>query len=45
MKDDDIVENILASHKAIVAALPRGKDNIRSIMIKFTMTKPEKIKL
>ena len=45
MKDEDIVENALAIYNTILKAMPRDKDNIKNIEIKFTMTKPQKIKI
>ncbi len=43
MKDEDIIENILTIYDSILKALPKEKDNIKNIEVKFTMTKPEKI--
>ena len=43
MKDEEIVENILGIHAAILKNLPRGSENIKNIEIRFTMTKPQKI--
>ncbi len=45
MKNEDLIENILAVYDIIVKELPRDKENIKNIEIKFTMTKPQKIKL
>ncbi|MDP2628524.1 MAG: hypothetical protein Q8P15_01350 [Nanoarchaeota archaeon] len=45
MKDEDIIENILAVYNAVIKALPRDKENIKNIEVKFTMTKPQKIKI
>jgi len=45
MKDEDLIENILAIHDAILKNLPRQKENIKNIELKFTMTKPQKIKI
>jgi len=45
MKDEDMADNILAIYNAVLNALPRKKDNIRNVLIKFTMSKPEKIKV
>ncbi|MEK6840598.1 MAG: hypothetical protein AABX79_01455 [Nanoarchaeota archaeon] len=45
MKDEEITENILAVYNALVKELPKGKENIRNIEVKFTMTKPEKVKI
>lgn len=43
MKTEDIVENILAIYESILKVLPREKDNVKNIEIKFTMSKPQKI--
>ena len=43
MKDEEIIENILAVYDVILKSLPREKDNIKDVKIKFTMTKPQKI--
>lgn len=40
MKDQDIAENIKAVYDGIVNALPTKKENVRKVLIKFTMTKP-----
>jgi len=45
MKDDDLIENILAINDAVLKNLPRQKENIKNIEIKFTMTKPQKIQI
>jgi large subunit ribosomal protein L1 len=45
MKDEDIAENILIIFNALLNALPRKNENLKSIMIKFTMSKPIKIQL
>jgi large subunit ribosomal protein L1 len=44
MKDEEIIENIIAVYNALLKALVKGKDNVRNLEIKFTMTKPIKIK-
>jgi ribosomal protein L1 len=43
MKDEDIIENILAVYNLLLKTLPRNKENIKNIEIKLTMTKPYKI--
>ncbi|MFH1586207.1 MAG: hypothetical protein ABIB79_05555 [archaeon] len=43
MPNEAIIENILTVYNAIVNALPRDKENVKNIEIKFTMTKPQKI--
>jgi large subunit ribosomal protein L1 len=45
MKDEEIIENIVVVYNSLVKALPRDKENIKNIEIKFTMTKPQKIKI
>lgn len=45
MKDQELAENVLAIFNAVYEALPRKKENLRSILIKFTMSKPIKIAL
>ncbi len=45
MKDEEIVENALAVYNELIKALPRDKENIKNVEIKFTMTKPVKIKV
>ncbi|MBU1136320.1 MAG: hypothetical protein ABIG37_00525 [Nanoarchaeota archaeon] len=44
MEDEKIAENFLSVYKDILNSLPRKKENLKSIMIKFTMSKPIKIK-
>jgi len=43
MDDKDIIENILITYNSILKELPRDKENIKNIEVKFTMTKPQKI--
>lgn len=43
MKDEEIIENILSIYDAVLKAMPKEKDNIKNVEIKFTMTKPIKI--
>ncbi|MCR4327203.1 MAG: hypothetical protein NUV46_01330 [Nanoarchaeota archaeon] len=45
MKDEEIIENILTVYNELVKALPRDKENIKNIELKFTMTKPVKIQV
>lgn len=45
MKDEEIVENIEAVIKGLEAKLPKGKRNIRRLLLKFTMGKPVKIEV
>jgi large subunit ribosomal protein L1 len=43
MKDEEVAENILAVLKFLEEKLPKGKANIKSIMVKLTMSKPIKV--
>lgn len=45
MKDADLTSNIDAAFNAIVNALPTKKENIRSVMVKTTMSKPIKVEM
>lgn len=45
MKQEELIENIKAAYDGIINALPKKKDNIRNIMIKFTMSKPLKVEV
>lgn len=43
MKDEEIAENVLHAHNIILNALPRKEQQLRNALIKFTMSKAEKI--
>jgi len=45
MKDEELIENILTIYQAILKELPREKENVKNIKLKFTMTKPRKISI
>jgi large subunit ribosomal protein L1 len=45
MKDEDIVDNAVTIYNAVLKTLSKGKENIKNLEIKFTMTKPQKIKI
>lgn len=45
IKTEDLAENISYVYKEIIKALPRDKENVKNVEIKFTMTKPIKIKI
>jgi large subunit ribosomal protein L1 len=45
MGDEEIIQNILAVYSDLIKALPREKENIKNIELKFTMTKPIKIRV
>lgn len=44
MKDEELLENIVSVYNTILKELPRDKENVKNIEIKFTMSKPIKIK-
>ncbi len=44
MKDEEIIENVVTVYNALLKTLSKGKENIKNLEIKFTMTKPQKIK-
>jgi len=43
MKDEELIENIMAIYSTVEKALTRGKENVKNVEVKFTMTKPVKI--
>ncbi len=43
MGNDELTENIQSIIKGLEKKLPRGKDNIKEVLIKFTMTKAIKV--
>ena len=45
MKDEAIIENIKSVYSTIENALSKKKDNVRTVMIKFTMGKPVKVEM
>ena len=45
MKDEEIIENILAVYNTMLKTLPKQKENIKNLAIKLTMTKPIKISI
>lgn len=45
MSDEQIVDNIKAIYEGIVNALPTKKENVKSVMIKYTMSKPLKVEM
>ncbi|VVB82404.1 50S ribosomal protein L1 [uncultured archaeon] len=45
MKDEDLIENIVTVYNAVLKTLIKGKDSIKNLEVKFTMTKPQKIKV
>ena len=45
MDDEKIIENVKAIYKATENALPKKRDNIKNVLLKFTMGKPIKVEL
>ena len=43
MKDEEITENALSIYNSLIKELPRDKENIKNVELKFTMTKPVKM--
>lgn len=43
MPNEQIIDNFNAFFNAVINALPKKKDNVRKVMLKFTMTKPVKL--
>lgn len=45
MSNEELTENAIAVYSAVLNALPKKLEGIRNIMLKFTMSKPIKIKV
>jgi len=45
MKDEEIIENIMAVYNGLVNVLPTKKENVKNVMIKLTMSKPIKVEI
>ena len=43
MDDKDILENVMSIYNALIKVLPRDKENVKNIEIKYTMSKPQKV--
>jgi len=43
MKDEDVVENVESVLNFLETRLPKGKQNIKEVLIKLTMSKPVKV--
>ncbi|MDP4012522.1 MAG: 50S ribosomal protein L1 [Candidatus Nanoarchaeia archaeon] len=44
MKDEDIADNLNLVYTSILNALPQGKENIKNVLVKLTMSKPIEVK-
>ena len=45
MSDDEISENVEAIYRGIVNALPTKKENVKNVLVKFTMSKSKEIEI
>lgn len=45
MSDEDLIENMMTIYNTLVKELPRDRENIKNVEVKFTMTKPVKIQV
>ena len=45
MKDEEIIGNIETIYNGFVNVLPTKKENVKSVLIKLTMTKPIKLEM
>ena len=45
MNDSEVIENIIVTYNTILKSLSKGRDNIRNVKIKFTMSHPVKINI
>ena len=45
MSDEAITANVQAIYNGMIAVLPIKKDNVRSVLIKLTMSKPVKVEM
>ena len=45
MKDEQIMENLKIAYDGIVNALPTKRENVRSVMLKLTMSEPLRVEL
>jgi large subunit ribosomal protein L1 len=43
MEDEKIMENVGAVYRAVENALPNKRENVKNVLLKFTMTKPVKV--
>ncbi len=44
-KDENLADNATSIYNEVFKLLPEGRENVRSVMIKFTMSKPVKVSL
>ena len=44
-QDEEIIENLMSAYQTITNALPTKKENVRSVLIKLTMSKPIRLEI
>ena len=44
-KDEEIIENMFKIYNEVFKNLPRQKENLKSVLIRFTMSKPTKVEI
>ena len=45
LSNEKVVDNLVSVYHKVLSSLPKGKDNVRNVKIKFTMSKPVEVKL
>jgi large subunit ribosomal protein L1 len=45
MKDEEVMKNIESIYKGVVNLLPTKKENVKSILLKLTMSKPVRVEI
>jgi large subunit ribosomal protein L1 len=45
LSDEKIVDNLITVYNKVIETLPKGKENVRNVQIKFTMNKPVKVEI
>ena len=45
LEDEKVVDNLISVYHKILSSLPKGKDNVKNVKIKFTMSKPVGVEL
>lgn len=45
MKDEEIIENINAAYNSIINTLPNKSENVKNVMVKFTMSRLVKVEI
>ncbi|MFC1801593.1 hypothetical protein ACFLZB_03960, partial [Nanoarchaeota archaeon] len=43
MSDDEVIDNIMTAHSALIKLLPNEENNVKEVLIKKTMSKPIKV--